>query len=97
MGYHVKEITRGTFGELSKVNEELQEALDADEQNNPIMVLVELSDIVGAIDGFIEKRFNGTITLKDIIVMAKATKKAFQTGDRQCRKPLLTTSESLTQ
>lgn len=30
MGYHIKEIPRGEYGELSKVNEELLEAMDAE-------------------------------------------------------------------
>ena len=30
MGYHVKEIQRGTYGELSKIKEEVDEALDAE-------------------------------------------------------------------
>lgn len=86
MGYHVKEITRGQFGELSKIQEEVAEALDSEEQKNPIMVLVELSDIVGAIEGYLETHFKGVITIKDVLVMARATNKAFQSGDRTPRK-----------
>jgi len=95
MGYHVKEIQRGTYGELSKIKEEVDEALDAEEQNNPIIVLVELADIVGAIEGYLEKNFNGTIKMKDVFVMAKATRRAFESGDRTCRQNTpSTTSES---
>lgn len=92
MGYHVKEIPRGTYGDLSKVAEELAEALDAEEQHNPVMVLVELSDIVGAVDGYLEKRFQGTVKLKDLVVMAKATQRAFKEGERTCKDPTSTTN-----
>lgn len=83
MGYHIKEIPRGEFGELSKVNEELLEALDAEEQKNPVMVLIELSDILGAIDGYLQKRYEGKLTMKDLLVMSKATQRAFQSGARK--------------
>lgn len=93
MGYHQKEIARGVYGQLSKVNEEVQEALDAEEQNNPVMLLVELSDIIGAIEGYLEEHFKGTIRLRDLVVMAQATKKAFQTGGRTCRDQPSTTAQ----
>jgi len=83
MGYHIKEITKGELGELSKVNEELQEALDAEEQKNPVMVLLELSDILGAVDSYLQKHYDGKLTLKDLVVMAKATQRAFQSGERK--------------
>jgi DNA polymerase II large subunit len=85
MGYHVRNIEKGVCGELSKVNEEVQEAIDADAQNNPVMVLVELSDIIGAIECYLEANYKETITLDDLIVMSKATRRAFQTGARTCK------------
>ena len=47
-GYHLAPIPRGELGELSKVIEEALEALDAQNQGARLMVLVELSDLVGA-------------------------------------------------
>ena len=46
--WHVKEIQKGELGQLSKVREELDEALDAEEQGQDLMLLFELSDIIGA-------------------------------------------------
>ena len=82
-GYHLATIERGDYGQLSKIKEEVMEALDANLQNNPLMVLIELSDIIGAIEGFLDNHFEGKITLEDLITMAHATKRAFQSGTRK--------------
>lgn len=37
IGYHVTSIKKGELGELSKVQEELDEAFDALKQNNPVI------------------------------------------------------------
>lgn len=47
-GYHIREITKGTYGDFSKVVEEMEELLDAHDQNAKIMVLCELADLYGA-------------------------------------------------
>lgn len=83
MGYHNKEIPKGTLGEFSKIREEFMEAEDAIEQDNSIMLLVELSDLIGAIESYCEK--NHKITLENLITMNKATKKAFNDGTRTTR------------
>ena len=49
MGYHLREIPKGVLGEWSKVEEELAEFEDAKEQGSKILMLVELSDIWGAL------------------------------------------------
>jgi hypothetical protein len=54
-GYHTKEIPKGELGEFSKIQEEYEEFLDAIEQNNKIMAIVELCDLYGAIQKFKEK------------------------------------------
>lgn len=46
MGYHITPITKGKVGELSKVLEEVNEALDAEQQNCDVIVLLELSDVI---------------------------------------------------
>lgn len=79
-GYHLKKIKKGTLGELSKVREELEEAEDAQEQGVKIMLLVELSDMIGAIKAVAEK--NGS-TLEDLIKMQKVTERAFKSGARK--------------
>lgn len=81
-GYHSIEITKGVIGELSKVREELNEAYDADAQNNPIMVILELSDMIGAIRCYLEKH-HPTLKLNDLVTMADATNRAFQSGYRK--------------
>lgn len=50
---HKREIIVGEYGSWSKVIEESQECLDALEQENPVLVLVELSDLYGAIRGWL--------------------------------------------
>lgn len=46
--WHIREIEKGKLGELSKVREELEEAVDSEEQGQDLMLLFELSDIIGA-------------------------------------------------
>ena len=55
MGFHNRPITKGTYGELSKVREELEEAEDAEAQGIDLMVLLELADILGAVEGVAKK------------------------------------------
>jgi hypothetical protein len=79
MGYHKTEIEPGVYGELSKVREEFEEAVDAWAQNNPVMLLQELSDVLGAIEA-VASKYN--VTLADLVEMAAATKRAFADGTR---------------
>ena len=78
MGYHNNQIPRGQFGEFSKIKEEFLEAEDALEQENKIMLLVELSDLIGAIEGYCLNNFN--ISIEDLIKMKESTKRAFTDG-----------------
>ncbi len=82
-GYHLREIKRGEFGEVSKITEEYEEFLESLEQKNPIMALVELSDLIGAIEGYAKRHHN--ITLEEILALKDATKRAFESGHR-CAK-----------
>jgi hypothetical protein len=82
MGYHKTEIPKGEFGQFSKIKEEFLEAQDALEQNNHIMLLVELSDLLGAIDAYV-KQYN--LSIEDLIIMKNATKGAFEDGTRTSR------------
>ena len=82
MGYHSKQIPRGKFGEFSKIREEFLEAEDAFEQGNKVMLLVELSDLIGSIESFCLKH---NITLSELIKMKDATKSAFNDGTRSPR------------
>lgn len=42
--FHNRQIIKGEYGKLSKIEEELDEARDAAEQGIDLMVLIELSD-----------------------------------------------------
>lgn len=81
MAYHVRHINKGHLGELSKVREELDEALDAESQGVDIMVLLELSDLIGAVEAYLEKNYPG-ISLDDLIKMKDVTRRAFESGAR---------------
>lgn len=54
MGFHKAQISKGTYGQLSKVREELEEAEDAEAQGENLMLQIELSDMIGAIRGVAE-------------------------------------------
>lgn len=53
--FHKNEISKGIYGELSKIQEELDEAYDALAQNQELMLLIELADIIGAVEGVSKK------------------------------------------
>lgn len=86
MGYHTKKIERGVFGEVSKIREEYEEFCDALAQGNPVMKLVELSDLIGAIEAYSVQHHN--ITLEELIKMKNATKSAFEDGIRTDRSEI---------
>ena len=81
MGYHKNEITRGEFGNFSKIKEEFEELQDAYEQGNPILELCELADLIGAIEAYSINHYD--IELVDIIKMMECTKSSFQEGIRK--------------
>jgi hypothetical protein len=80
-GYHLRAIARGRLGELSKIQEELDEAHDAWAQGSKVMALVELSDLVGALEAVLVKHFPG-MTLTDLQHFAGITRRAFENGHR---------------
>lgn len=79
--YHTKVIPRGEFGEVSKIREELAEVEDAIEQNNPLLILCELADMLGAIEGYSLKHHN--ISLMELYKMTELTRRAFESGQRK--------------
>ena len=84
-GYHIKDIFPGKFGEVGKIQEELEELKDAMEQGIKLMALMEVSDLYGAIEGFLEKHFPG-VSMDDIRCMSYVTQRAFKNGFRQAKK-----------
>lgn len=81
-GYHLIDIPRGELGEISKIREELDELLDAASQGVKVMELIELSDLVGAIEAYLERHHVGT-TFDDLIRMKDITRRAFKNGRRR--------------
>jgi len=79
MGYHLKQIEKGNLGEISKIREEFEELMDANEQKNPVLEICELCDLLGAIEAY-AKKWN--LTLRDLNNMKEATIKAFKDGTR---------------
>lgn len=81
MGYHKRAIVvGGIYGEVSKIEEELDELKEAFEQDNKILALCELSDLYGAMEAVAEKL---GVNMEDIKKMSAATKRAFQSGARK--------------
>jgi hypothetical protein len=80
MGYHLRPIKKGVYGEFSKIQEEIEELQDAHEQDNRILEIVEITDLLGAIDGYLIKN---NLTLDDAVQMMRLTQKAFEEGDRK--------------
>lgn len=81
MGYHKRAIVvQGTFGEVSKIEEELDELKEALEQDNKILALVEISDLYGALEAVAERL---GVNMEDVKRMAAATKRSFQSGERK--------------
>lgn len=84
-GYHSKDIPKGKFGEASKIKEECLEFEDAIEQGNKVMALVELSDLLGAIEGYLKSEYDNKITLQDLKIMSDVTRRVFETGHRHAK------------
>lgn len=81
-GYHIKDIIKGEVGELSKIYEEIEELKDSEAQGIKLMILLELSDVVGAISLYLEKH-HSSVYLDDLIKMSTLTHKVFKDGYRK--------------
>lgn len=81
MGYHTRTIKKGELGEFSKVEEEIEELMDAAQQGVHPLIICELADLIGAIEAFAEKRYN--LSLDDLIKFKELTKSAFKEGKRK--------------
>lgn len=78
-GYHAVKIAKGVIGESSKIQEELDELKDAEDQGVRILVACELADLYGALRDYAERR---GYTMEDLRGMATLTKAAFEKGYR---------------
>lgn len=79
-GYHIIKIPKGVVGNFSKIEEEFLELKDAISQGAKIMELVELSDLYGAIEIYINEKHN--LTMKDLQIMSDITRRVFKHGYR---------------
>jgi hypothetical protein len=79
MGYHLRKINKGTYGQLSKIREELEDLEDAIDQDVFIMAFVEMSDLYGALEAYAD---NMGISMEDLKKMSDVTKRAFMDGSR---------------
>lgn len=79
-GYHITKIKKGQLGELSKIQEELDELKDAEKQGANIMIGVELSDLYGAVEMYAEKH---GLSMDDLKTFSDITKRAFKNGRRK--------------
>jgi hypothetical protein len=80
-GYHITEIPKGPVGTLNKVLEEVCEAIDSQEQGAKVMVYLELSDAIGAIQEYLLEQ-QTDLTIYDLIAMSDVTRRAFKNGTR---------------
>lgn len=80
-GYHIASIAKGELGEISKIEEEFSEFIDATRQDVTIMQLVELSDLFGAIEAWLIK-YHPAITIDQVLRMKSVTQRAFKNGHR---------------
>jgi len=81
-GYHKTPLPKGQIGQISKVIEELLEFEDAELQGSRIMMALELSDALLAIDLIIRSKLPEW-TIYDLIHMAEITNRAFESGQRK--------------
>lgn len=80
MGYHKKHIEKGINGEFSKIREEYEELRDAETQEDKILIICELSDLIGAIESYAFTYYN--LSLEDLKKFSDKTKEAFKEGKR---------------
>ncbi len=82
MAYHISDIKKGEYGTSSKIQEEIEELMDAEKQKAKIMAIIELSDIIGSVQGYLEKNYP-YLTIFDLIKMSDITRSAFMDGTRK--------------
>jgi hypothetical protein len=80
-GYHEADIPKGVFGQLSKIEEELAELIDAEGQGVRIMAMCELSDLYGALLAYAMLKYG--LSGDDLEAMAHVTGRAFMAGQRK--------------
>lgn len=81
-GYHITPIPKtNELGSVEKIMEEYEEFMDSIKQNTCVMELIELSDLIGAIDFYVAKKYN--MSINDLIKFKDITVRAFASGNRK--------------
>lgn len=91
---HVSPIPVGTVGEFSKIVEEFHEAQDAHLQGDKVMLLIELGDMLGAVERFVAKNFKG-VTFDDLVIRMKAHHAAIDAKQRPDEKKVNMLAQAL--
>lgn len=81
-GYHIADIKKRRFGSFGKIQEEVEECMDAHQQGSHIMMLVELADLYGAIEGYLAENYP-QFKMGDLAKFSSITQRAFQNGYRK--------------
>ena len=68
--------------EYHQILEEVLELIDAEKQECKVMAIIELSDLIGAIEEYLRVNTKN-ISLRDLEKMAHITKRAFDNGHRK--------------
>lgn len=79
-GYHLRPIDKGTYGEFSKVQEEIAELEDAYSQESKVLQIVEICDLLGALEAYATNHLG--VQLSDLVYFKDITKRAFLNGHR---------------
>jgi hypothetical protein len=80
-GYHNSFIPKGQLGEFSKIQEEFEEFKETVLNDNKVTSLCELSDMIGAIELYLNNKFPG-VKIDDLIKMKDLNRRAFENGKR---------------
>lgn len=76
-GYHTKFISKGEYGQFSKVEEEFEELKDAWlNRESSVLSVCELSDLYGAMEAFAEKTLH--MPMSEVIKFSELTKEVYQ-------------------
>ena len=96
MGYHRAKIHKGTYGMISKIQEEVEELQDAHDQGSKILELCELADLYGAIEGYLGAA-HPHVSMDDLKHMSNLTKSAFHEGERKSSSSTVSHEHNLVQ
>lgn len=80
-GYHKSGFVKYNTGTLLKIKEEINECIDAEKQNDKLLLICELADVIGAVKMYIDNNDIG-VTINDLDKFSQKTINAFKKGKR---------------